>query len=234
MSRRIFNDFIVFVQTFGQTSIDPAFDIRADFNADGRVDFSDFLILSLNFGRVAVDAPSFGSSTKPAISTPALSSASTDGVSMRVEELQNNGDRVVLSVSMFGTRDVKAWGFELTHDTERFEFLGARLPETHLLEKSGVDTPLLLVKPLGDGRTLLASATAGDPVSGDGKVVEAVFGVKGATERGAFRVEEGFVFDSDHRSSGLLAADKEVYITGPAQSSIFRTLGSLIRSTRFF
>ena len=229
-----FNDFIVFVQTFGQTSIDPAFDIRADFNADGRVDFSDFLILSLNFGRVAVDAPSFGSSTKPAISTPALSSASTDGVSMRVEELQNNGDRVVLSVSMFGTRDVKAWGFELTHDTERFEFLGARLPETHLLEKSGVDTPLLLVKPLGDGRTLLASATAGDPVSGDGKVVEAVFGVKGATERGAFRVEEGFVFDSDHRSSGLLAADKEVYITGPAQSSIFRTLGSLIRSTRFF
>jgi hypothetical protein len=126
---------------------------------------------------------------------------------------------------MYGARDLKGWGFTLSHDVEGFEFLGARLPSINLLEKNGSEAPLLLVKKLGDGQTLLVSASTGESVSGDGKIVEAVFGIKGAPERGTFRVEEGVVFDGYRKQSGLLAIEKEVYVTGPAHSTL---LGSLI------
>lgn len=223
-----FNDFIAFTQAFGFVSIDANFDIRADLNTDGRVDFADFLIFTMNYGKRAIDAPS-SVLTKPAVQpTGGLSK----GISLKVEDIESTDERVVLSVTMYGARDLRGWGFELTHDEASFEFLGARLPKTNLLEKGGDEAPLLLVKPTGKGRTLLASAVVGDgqPVTGDGRVVEAVYRVKGASSSGKFRVEDGIVYDGYRNPTGLLAVEKEVYVTGPTHSSIFRSIKEIFRS----
>jgi len=100
------------------------------------------------------------------------------------------------------------------------------------LEKNGASAPLLLVKNVGNGAVLLASASAGEPVTGDGRVVEVVYGVKGAAIRGMFRVEQGIVFDDQRRSSGLLAAEKAFYVTGPAHSTLMGSLRGLFESFR--
>ena len=229
-----FNDFIAFTQAFGYSAADFEFDYRADLNGDSRVDFADFLIFATHFGRVAVDAPSSASS-KPvgAMSTPAGRSAMSEGISLKMDEAESDASRLVLSVSMYGARDLQGWGFELTHEVEGFEFLGARLPNTNLLERNGFEAPLLLVKDLGNGRTLLASAISQcGPVSGDGKVVEAIFGIKGAPDCGTFRIEDGVVFDGYRRQTRLMAAEKEVYVTGPLHSSFFGSLRDLFQSIR--
>ena len=231
-----FNDFVAFADAFGYTSTDLRYNASADLNTDGRVDFADFLILTIHFGKTVVDAPS-SARAKPglgALMGPGQQPSLSPDVSLKLKEEESDGDRLVLSVSMFGANEMKAWGFELTHDTQGFEFLGARLPSTNLLEKNGAEAPLLLVKDLGKGRTLLASAISagGESVSGDGAVVEAVFGVKGTPDRGTFRVEEGVVFDGYKQLSELLAAEKEVYVTGPAYSSLFGTFSDLLKSIR--
>ena len=225
-----FNDFIVFTQAFGREAADLEYDPRADFNGDARVDFADFLILTTYFGRVAVDAPSSVANPVGGTTRAPSSSGLSEGTSLRLEEVEGDENRIVLSVSMFGAREMRGWGLTMKHDAEAFEFLGARLPNTNLLEKNGGSAPLLLVKNEGDGAVLLASALAGDPVSGDGPVVEIVFGVKGDAGRGMFRVEEGIVFDDQRRSSGLLAAEKALYVTGPAHSTLMGSLSGLFES----
>jgi hypothetical protein len=227
-----FNDFIALTQSFGYTSADAAFDTRADLNEDGRIDFADFLIFTMHYGKVAIDAPS-SVLTKP-VGVKHPSDGDSKGVTIKIDEAESNEERVVLSVSMYGVRDARGWVFELSHDMDAFEFLGARLPRANLLEKEGDEAPLLLVKRLEDGRTLLANAIIGDgePVSGDGKVVEAVFGVRGASTRGTFRVSEGAVYDGYRKPSGLLAAEKEVYVTGPSHSSLLGSIRGLFESIR--
>jgi hypothetical protein len=222
-----FNDFVVFTQAFGYSAADLEFDVRADLNVDGTVDFSDFLILTNHFGRVAIDAPSSVSTktgTGPVVPTSSEQSALSKGISLQVYEKESDENRIVLTVTMYGASDLQGWGFTLTHDVEGFEFLEARLPSTNLLEKNGSAAPLLLVKNLGNGQTLLASASSGESVSGDGKVVEAVFGIKGVPDRGTFRIEEGVAFDGYRKQSGLLAVEKEVYVTGPSHSTLMGSI----------
>ena len=224
-----FNDFIAFTQAFGLTSSDLAFDTRADLNLDGRVDFADFLLFTMNYGRVAVDAPSSGVA-KPSVQpgTP----ASSKGIKIGLEETEVTEERVVLTVQMFGADAMQAWRMELNHSAEDFEFVGARLPDRNLLEKGGAQAPLLLVKQAGAGRTILASAIAGDgqAVSGDGRVVEAIYKIRGNPTRGVFRVEEGRVFDGTRESPNPLATEQEVYISGPSQSFLLTPLMNLFNS----
>lgn len=233
-----FNDFIAFTQAFGSSTADLSYNTLADLNSDGRVDFADFLMFSTYFGRVAVDAPT-SASAKPAVTEPVLRKAVPKGVlkgiSLKVDEAEVDDDRLVLTVSMFGARELRGWSFALSHDASAFEFLGARLPETNLLEKNGAEAPLLLVKDAGEGRTLLANAIAanGEPVTGDGKVVEVVYRIKGAPDRGTFRVDEGFVLDASSRYPGqLMATEKEIYVTGPSHSTFFGTLRGLFEAMR--
>ena len=45
-----FNDFLLFVQTFGKTSADLEFDAGIDLNGSGQIDFPDFLTFARYFG----------------------------------------------------------------------------------------------------------------------------------------------------------------------------------------
>ena len=158
--------------------------------------------------------------------------ASSKGIKIGLEETEVTEERVVLTVQMFGADAMQAWRMELNHSAEDFEFVGARLPDRNLLEKGGAQAPLLLVKQAGAGRTILASAIAGDgqAVSGDGRVVEAIYKIRGNPTRGVFRVEEGRVFDGTRESPNPLATEQEVYISGPSQSFLLTPLMNLFNS----
>lgn len=219
-----FNDFIAFSRAFGSSASDPTFEPGADLNADGRVDFVDFLIFSANFGRVAVDAPS------SAAAKPSNTSRTGGRVSLEMRT-DDDSERLTLQAYLHGTRSLQGWGLTLAFDEAQFEFLGARAPQSNLLERSGGYAPLFLVHEAERGRLMLGSAISeGATADGVGIVAEAVFVARRPGASGVFKAHDVVLFDGGPLPSQAVTASKRFGTEGPSYSWVPTSIRTILQS----
>lgn len=187
-----FNDFLFLVRYFGTRESETNYDVRADLNGDGLVNFADFLIFSADFNKVAVDAPSALRVSKPTTSAGINTGA---GIGLKVDGVVRMGQDLVVQVNVSDVSALSGWGVNIGFDADRYEFVEALASEGNLLSASGAETPVFLVHQEA-GRVSLANAIAGaGSASGTGTLAQLVFRPKGEFDDARFEIFEGVLFD---------------------------------------
>jgi hypothetical protein len=196
-----FSDFVAFAGSFGKKTGDVDFLLQADTDDDGVVAFSDFVNFAKSFGKTAVTP-----ATKPVIiETP-------PGVNGNAElSLSLTNDRVIagqlisVDVSLANVEALQGYGFMLSYDADKFEFVEAAPAENDLLRSAGGETPLFF-KQTRSGEVTIANAVVdGEAVSGDGSIATLTFKVLSEFEdKARFEVADGIVFDSGQLSNEVV------------------------------
>jgi len=111
-----FDDFFAFADNFGLTVSDESFEPAFDLAANGRIDFEDFFAFADNFGRAAVGVGK---------AVPALSGLNTDArlYITAGAALPKVGEEVALQVSLADFAQVKGYGFSVSYDASKLEFV---------------------------------------------------------------------------------------------------------------
>ena len=204
-----FGDFIAFAGAFNTVIDGPGYIANADTNDDGAVDFTDFLNFAGSFNSVAATV-----NGQPAGSTKVIPRTLQPGVNDNVElslNLESNkvlvGQTVTLNVSVDNAASLQGFGFGLTYDTDKFEFVNATPAEEDLLKADGAETPVFLMNEDAPGELSIANAIVdGSPVTGTGDVVSLTFRVLTEFEDNArFEIAEGVVFDGSKLTNFVVA-----------------------------
>ncbi|MDE2999117.1 MAG: cohesin domain-containing protein [Gemmatimonadota bacterium] len=196
-----FEDIIAFAAAFGSQKGDDNYNVQADVNDDGMVDFSDFVTASGSFGRT-VAAPA----SKMAV-VPQRPGVNAD-TEMRLElgsEKVLVGETISVTVSMANVEALNGYGLELMYDADKFEFVSAVAAEKDLLKSEGGETPLF--KNWADeGRVTVVNAITGSgSVGGEGALVTFTFKVLREFEDSArFEIAQGVVFDPERLSNPVV------------------------------
>jgi hypothetical protein len=117
------------------------------------------------------------------------------------------GQTVTLNVSVDNAASLQGFGFGLTYDTDKFEFVNATPAEEDLLKADGAETPVFLMNEDAPGELSIANAIVdGSPVTGTGDVVSLTFRVLTEFEDNArFEIAEGVVFDGSKLTNFVVA-----------------------------
>jgi hypothetical protein len=197
-----FTDFLAFAVAWKKSKGQAGYNLQADIDEDGIVDFPDFIQFASAFGRVAV-APA---ATKPVV-VPAR-----PGVNDNAELSLNLGsDRVLVGqtvsvdVSLANVKALQGYGFVLSYDATKFEYMGAAAAEEDLLTSAGGETPLFLEQAEA-GRVTIANAIVnGGTPSGGGMVATLTFKVLNEFEdQTRFEIAEGVVFDPNQLTNQVV------------------------------
>jgi hypothetical protein len=204
-----FGDFISFAGSFNLMAGEPGFVANADTDDSGAVDFNDFLNFAGSFNQQVASRNGLPvGSTKPVIRT------NQPGVNDNVElSLSLGNDRVLagqtitVNVAVDKAASLKGFGFDMSYDTEKFEFVDATPAGEDLLKAGGAETPVFLMHQNAPGRVSVANAIVdGSPVSGSGDVVALTFRVLTEFEDNArFEIANGVVFDGSQLSNPVVA-----------------------------
>ena len=220
-----FRDFAVLASAFGANEGDANYVEQADTNQDGVVDFADFASFASTFGK----KPSLRNG-RP-IGATKLVMVPRLGVNEDAEMLlSNNTDRVLvgqqisLDVSVANTKALKGFGFVLTFDSEKFEFLKAAPAENDLLKSAGGETPVFFEQSEQSGQIMVANSLAdGEVVSGEGSVVTLTFKVlKEFEDNARFEIIEGIVFDHKLLSNQMVVLGALNVETTPTEFALFQ------------
>ena len=220
-----FQDFVALAGAFGSNDGDANYVEQADTNGDGVVDFADFVNFAGTFGK----KPSLRND-RP-IGATKLVMVPRLGVNEDAEMLlSNNTDRVLvgqqisLDVSVANTKALKGFGFVLTFDSEKFEFLKAAPAENDLLKSAGGETPVFFERSEQSGQIMVANSLAdGEVVSGEGSVVTLTFKVlKEFEDNARFEIIEGIVFDHKLLSNQMVVLGALNVETTPTEFALFQ------------
>jgi hypothetical protein len=204
-----FGDFISFAGSFNVSVGEPGFVANADTDDSGLVDFTDFLGFAASFNQTAVSkngAPI--GNTKPLIRT--LLPGVNDNVELSLSLGSDKvlvGQTVTLNVTVDNATSLQGFGFGLSYDTDKFEFVKAVPAQEGLLSSGGAATPLFLLHVDAPGELSIANAIVdGSPVTGNGDVVSLTFQVLTEFEDNArFEIANGVVFDGSQLSNAVVA-----------------------------
>jgi hypothetical protein len=204
-----FGDFIAFAGSFNVSVGEPGFVANADTDDSGLVDFTDFLGFAASFNQTAVSkngAPI--GNTKPLIRT--LLPGVNDNVELSLSLGSDKvlvGQTVTLNVTVDNAASLQGFGFGLSYDTDKFEFVNATPAQEDLLSSGGAETPVFLLHENGPGELSIANAIVdGSPVTGNGDVVSLTFQVLTEFEDNArFEIANGVVFDGSLLSNAVVA-----------------------------
>ena len=220
-----FQDFVALAGAFGASEEDANYLEQADTNQDGGVDFADFVLFASTFGK----KPSLRNGQP--IGATKLVMVPRLGVNEDAEMLlSNNTDRVLvgqqisLDVSVANTKALKGFGFVLTFDSEKFEFLKAAPAENDLLKSAGGETPVFFEQSEQSGQIMVANSLAdGEVVSGEGSVVTLTFKVlKEFEDNARFEIIEGIVFDHKLLSNQMVVLGALNVETTPTEFALFQ------------
>ena len=197
-----FEDFLAFAAAFNSQKGDENYNVQADVNDDGMVDFSDFVTAAGSFGRTAA-APANKLAVVP--QRPGLN-ADTE---MRLELASEKvvvGETISVTVSMANAKALNGYGLELVYDADKFEFVSAVPAENDLLKSQGGETPLFKNWP-EEGRVSVVNAIVeSGSVSGEGALVTFTFKVlREFDDNARFEIAQGVVFDADQLQNPVVS-----------------------------
>ncbi len=196
-----FEDIVAFAAAFGSQKGDANYNVQADVNDDGMVDFSDFVTASASFGRTAA-APA----SKLAV-VPQRPGVNAD-TEMRLELASEKvlvGENISVTVTMANAKALNGYGLELLYDADKFEFVSAVPAEKDLLKSDGGETPLFKNWPQ-EGRVMVANAIVeSGSVGGEGALVTFTFKVlREFKDSARFEIAQGVVFDPERLSNPVV------------------------------
>ena len=197
-----FEDFVEFAKAFGSRKGDANYNVQADVNDDGTVDFTDFTTAAVSYGRTAA-----GAALNKLVVVPQRPGVNAD-TEMRLELASEKvlvGETISVTVSMANARALNGYGLELVYDADKFEFVSAVPAEKDLLKSEGGETPLFKNWP-EEGRVSVVNAIIeSGSVSGEGALVTFTFKVLREFEDSArFEIAQGVVFDPERLSNPVV------------------------------
>ena len=197
-----FTDFLAFAMAWKKSKGEVGFNIQADIDEDGIVDFPDFIQFASAFGRVAV-APA---ATKPVVvpARPGVNDNAELSLNLGSDRVLV-GETVTVDVSLANVKALQGYGLVLTYDATKFEYVGAAAAEEDLLTSAGGETPLFLEQAEA-GRVTIANAIVnGGTPSGGGMVATLTFKVLNEFEdKTRFEIAEGVVFDPNQLTNQVV------------------------------
>jgi hypothetical protein len=188
---------------------ETGFLVQADTDDDGSVAFADFINFANSFG---VTASTINGNPIP--STKPVFAPRQPGVNDNVELSMNlssdrvlPGETVTVNVSLANASSLLGFGFELSYDADKFEFVESAPAESDLLKSNGGETPVFLSHSAEPGRLSIANAiVSGSPVEGQGEVASLTFRVLREFEDDTrFEIANGIVFDSKNLQNPVVA-----------------------------
>lgn len=204
-----FGDFIAFAGAFNTTIGSAGYLANADTDDDGTVGFTDFLNFAGAFNQIAVTRNGLPiAATKRVVRT--LQPGVNDNVELSLNLTSDKvlvGQTVTLNVTVDGAASLQGYGFDLSYDTDKFEFVEAVPAEGDLLKSGGAETPVFLTHEDSPGELAVANAVVdGSPVAGAGDVVSLTFRVLTEFEDNArFEIANGVVFDGSQLANPVVA-----------------------------
>ncbi len=214
-----FEDFTAFAMAFNSSEGDENFNLQADMNDDGTVNFADFILFFGSFGKEAQ-----GPATKPVILPPGVNENAEFSLRLGSERVVV-GENVFVDVSLANVQALMSYGFVLHYDTDKFEFVDAIPAAEDLLKSTGGETPLFSKQTTEEsGQVLIANAVVnGSEVSGGGDIVRLVFRVlQEFKENARFEIAEGLVFDPQQLSNQAVVAGVLDIQTTPTEFALLQ------------
>lgn len=213
-----FDDFVAFAAAFDTRDGDEAWNIQADLNDDGTVDFADFILFVGSYGKTAQ-----GPSTKPVILPPGVNENAEFSLRLGSERVVV-GQNVFVDVSLANVQDLMGYGFVLNYDADKFEFVEAAPADQDLLKSTGGETPLFSSLANEAGQVSIANAVVNaSEVSGGGDIVRLTFRVlQEFAENARFEIAEGLVFDPQQLSNPAVVAGVLDVQTTPTEFALLQ------------
>jgi hypothetical protein len=130
-------------------------------------------------------------------------------------EASSDQDLITLQVQAEDARDMKGYGFIVSFDPERFEYVEAEEPLTSMISPSGTDA-LLLARNHESGRVAVGAIQVdGTSASGEGSLVDLTFRSIDGSGFGDFRLLEGVVVDLAGQATSVASSILDNVGTGP-------------------
>lgn len=213
-----FDDFMAFAAAFDTRDGDDAWNVQADLNDDGTVDFADFILFVGSYGKTAQ-----GPSTKPVILPPGVNENAEFSLRLGSERVVV-GQNVFVDVSLANVQALMGYGFVLNYDADKFEFVEAAPTDQDLLKSTGGETPLFSSIANGSGQVSIANAVVnGSEITGGGDIVRLTFRVLQEFEENArFEIAEGLVFDPQQLSNPAVVAGVLDVQTTPTEFALLQ------------
>ena len=213
-----FDDFMTFAAAFNTREGDDAWNVQADLNDDGTVDFADFIMFVGSYGKTAQ-----GPSTKPVILPPGVNENAEFSLRLGSERVVV-GQNVFVDVSLANVQALMGYGFVLNYDADKFEFVEAAPATEDLLQTTGGETPLFSVLPGDAGQVSIANAVVNaSEIAGGGDIVRLTFRVLQEFEENArFEIAEGLVFDPQQLSNPAVVAGVLDVQTTPTEFALLQ------------
>jgi hypothetical protein len=214
-----FEDFIAFAGAFGSSTGEAKYNVQADLDDDGTVAFADFIAFAGAFGKEAV-----GGATKPVVAPamPGVNESTELSLSLGSDRVLV-GETVTVNVSLANVTSLLGYGFDLTYDPEKFEYVNAVASEGDLLKSAGGETPLFLELSEA-GRVTVANAIVnGQAASGGGSVATLTFRVlREFEDQARFEVANGLVFDPSQLSNPVVTLGALSVESTPTEFALFQ------------
>ena len=213
-----FDDFMTFAAAFNTREGDDAWNVQADLNDDGEVNFADFILFVGSYGKTAQ-----GPSTKPVILPPGVNENAEFSLRLGSERVVV-GQNVFVDVSLANVQALMGYGFVLNYDADKFEFVEAAPATEDLLQTTGGETPLFSVLPGDAGQVSIANAVVNaSEIAGGGDIVRLTFRVLQEFEENArFEIAEGLVFDPQQLSNPAVVAGVLDVQTTPTEFALLQ------------
>ena len=213
-----FDDFMAFAAAFDTRDGDDAWNVQADLNDDGTVDFADFILFVGSYGMTAQ-----GPSSKPVILPPGVNENAEFSLRLGSERVVV-GQNVFVDVSLANVQALMGYGFVLNYDADKFEFVEASPTDQDLLKSTGGETPLFSSIANESGRVSIANAVVnGSEISGGGDIVRLTFRVlQEFSENARFEIAEGLVFDPQQLSNPAVVAGVLDVQTTPTEFALLQ------------
>ncbi|RKY69153.1 MAG: hypothetical protein DRQ02_01940 [Candidatus Latescibacterota bacterium] len=206
-------DFVLFVDHFGESEGDTGYEQKYDLSGNRTVDSPDYNIFSADFGnncpyppgKLIACAPQEGINLNARAGLDIARVGSVIKGYDGVDILPSGANQIAVDVYLDGATELKAYGITLHYDPEVLQLLGATADneagEGNLLNSAGGKTPLFLVVAdrFDKGTIWLANALGRDskPVHGKGLLAELRFKVlKTTIETSPVRLAAVELFDS--------------------------------------
>jgi hypothetical protein len=220
-----FEDFLAFAGAFQKVRGDEAYDPQADTNDDGIVNFGDFLNFAGSFGKTAVTMNGQPiPSSKPAANPVTSGVNESSELSMRLTNDQVlAGQTISVDVSMANVMALQGYGFTLSYDPTKFEFIEAAAAEEDLLKSTGGDTPLFFQQ-AEEGQITVANAIVdGEAASGEGSVATLTFRVLSEFEDDArFDIVDAVLFDGNSNPNPAIVLGSLEVQTTPTEFALLQ------------
>jgi len=225
-TKQDFGDFIAFAGSYAKTDGEAGFQPSADTDEDGDVDFADFIAFAASFNK---DATTVNGGPIPSAKrvVPTLRPGVNDNVQLSLNLSSDKvlvGQTVMLNVVVDNATSLQGFGFDLSYDTDKFEYVDAAPAQDDLLKSGGAETPVFLKYQETPGEIAIANAIVdGSPSAGAGNLVSLTFRVLTEFEDNArFEIASGIVFDGSKLSNPVVALGSLIVESTPTEFALLQ------------